>query len=641
MNRLFRIIFLMLPTLSFAQRSINPDEINLRKGVQFYEEENYKEAIPYFKGIADNGNANEEVLYYLASSYAYSGDFANAVNIYEQLFSSAPNYSLIAYYECGYALQELGQYEKSIPKFKSFLEKNPGNAKYYSYVHRAKYKIKYAESQVSMQNIARQMKAPAPLSDIVNTRYAEYLPMLDPTGKKLYFTSSRKGGISEELADDADFDEDLYYIEKINGSWASPKLLPEPINTANNDGAASFSVDGQTMIYGACGKDDGVGSCDLYIAYLEGTKWSKPVNMGNVVNSSEWDGHSTISYDGNRIIFASSRAGGYGATDLYMTERNIFGDWGVPMNLGSMVNTPFNEYSPFISQDGKTLYFSSDGHPGFGGQDIFRSVYENGKWSEPVNLGKPLNTDGNDRYFTIGGSGELGYFSSDRGGNLDLYQIEIPEDMRPQPTVVVGGAVTDVKTGKPVGAYVLVEDLNTGELIAVNKSNSATGKYLIVLPAGITYSVSANKEAYFFYSQKFDVPMSSKFEEIKLDIGLKPIEKGAKVVLNNIFFETGKATLSPQSRLELQKAIDLLKANQSMIIEVGGHTDNVGEDAANMKLSHDRAKAVRDYLVNAGIAPARLQAKGYGESNPIASNDTDNGRQANRRTEFIILEFGN
>lgn len=211
--------------------------------------------------------------------------------------------------------------------------------------------------------------------------------------------------------------------------------------------------------------------------------------------------------------------------------------------------------------------------------------------------------------------------------------------MRPKPTVVVEGVVTNAKTKAVVGAYVMIEDLNSGELIAVNKSNSVSGKYLIVLPAGKTYSVSANKEGFFFHSERFDVPSTTAYQEIKKDIELRPIEKGAKVVLNNIFFETGKATLSPQSRVELGKAIDLMKTNPTMVIEIGGHTDDVGDDASNMKLSHDRAKSVRDYLVSGGITSGRVQSKGYGESNPVATNDTAEGRQANRRTEFIILEF--
>ncbi len=633
------LLFVTVSAFSQGQRTFNQEEVNLRKAKALYEDDKYEEVISLLEPLVSNGSENEDVFYFLASSYAYEAQYAKAVPQFEKLFALNPKYSLMATYESGFAYSELRQFDKATEKYEAFIKSVTQVEKYERYIHRAKYKLHYAQQQKVLNAMGQQMKTPMKLSDAVNTKYPEYLPMLDPTGRKLYFTSDRKGGISNELADDADFDEDLFFIEKKDGVWSTPQLMPEPINTTNNDGAASFSADGQMMVYGACGREDGVGSCDLYISYLEGNQWSKPVNMGNVVNSENWDAHSTISYDGNKIIFISNRAGGYGAGDIYMTERNVFGDWGIPSNLGSMVNTPFDEASPFLSQDGKTLYFSSYGHPGYGDFDIFKTVLENGKWSVPVNLGRPLNTTGDDKYFTIGGSGELGYFSSNRDGNLDLFEVEIPEDMRPQPTVVVSGIVTNDKSAIPVGAYVMVEDLNTGELIAVNKSNSATGKYLVVLPAGKSYSVSANKEGFFFFSQRFDVPVTSRFEEVKKNIGLKPIEKGAKVVLNNIFFETGKAALSPQSTLELQKAIDLMKQNPSMVIEVGGHTDNVGEDATNMKLSHDRAKTVRDYLVNGGITSQRVQAKGYGELNPVASNDTDAGRQSNRRTEFIILEF--
>src|SRR5690606_17002683 len=357
-----------------------------------------------------------------------------------------------------------------------------------------------------------------------------------------------------------------------------------------NDGSACFSADGQTMVYSACGQKGGIGSCDLYVATLEGNEWTKPVNLGNVVNAENWDAQPSMSSDGTKIIFASDRPGGYGKEDLYMIEKKRFGEWGPPPNLGGMINTPFSDMSPFLSQDGKTLYFASSGHPGYGGTDIFKSTFDNGKWSAPVNLGRHLNTAGDDRYFTIGGSGEVGYYASTEGnGELDLYEVNVPEAMRPQPTVVVNGVVMSAKGNQPIGAYVLIEDLNSGELIAVSKSNSLTGKYLVVLPAGRTYSVSANKESFFFHSELFDVPMTAKYQEIKKDIILKPIEKGAKIVLNNIFFETGKATMSPQSRVEMEKATELLKENATMVIEVGGHTDNVGDDDFNMKLSHDRA----------------------------------------------------
>jgi outer membrane protein OmpA-like peptidoglycan-associated protein len=520
------------------------------------------------------------------------------------------------------------------------LKKYPADASKIASRHKAQYRLHYAKEQKALQNAVQIIKPPVKLSASINSNFDDYMPTLDPTGTKLYFTSQRLGGIGEELPTAKEGDEDIYFIEKSNGVWSNPKLLPEPINSASNDGASCFSADGQLMVYAACGKEGGIGSCDIYIATLEGNQWTKPVNIGNVVNSDDWDSQPTISNDGNRIIFSSSRSGGYGGEDLYMIERNLFGEWGPAMNLGGIVNTPFTDFSPFLSQDGKTLYFASSGHPGYGGTDIFKTTLENGKWTMPVNLGRPLNTEGDDRYFTIGGSGEIGYFATNAGGgSLDLYEVEIPEEMRPQPTVIVEGVVTNSKTKALVGAYVMVEDVNSGELIAINKSNSATGKYLVVLPAGKTYSVSANKEGFFFHSELVDVPVTAKFQTIKKDIELKPIEKGAKIVINNIFFETGKATLSPQSNVELEKAADLLKTNPTMTIEVGGHTDNVGDDAYNMKLSHDRAKSVREYLVKAGIQSERVQAKGYGESNPIATNDTEDGRKANRRTEFVILEF--
>jgi len=644
MKKLALICSLMITaviTSGQGQRTFNQKDVALKQGKEFYDNGKYSDAIPYYENVLTMDAENQDALYTLGLCYRYTNRNEEAVTTLIKLESVNPSYWAWFYYECATAYQALAKPAEAISMYEKFIEKFPKDASRAIFHHQAQYKLNYVREQQELLKSGNAInKEPVKLPLTVNSKYADYMPAADPTGRKLYFTSKRIGGISSESYDATEGEEDLYVVENTGGVWSDALLLPEPINSTNHEGAACFSADGQLMVYAGCGRDGGIGNCDLYISALEGDHWSNPLNMGNVVNSKEWDSQPTISFDGSRIIFTSSRPGGYGNEDLYMIERNLFGEWGPPMNLGGSVNTPFSDSAPFLSHDGKTLYFASYGHPGFGGYDVFRTVYENGRWSPPVNLGRPLNTSGDDRYFTIGGAGEIGYFASDReSGQLDLFEIEIPEDMRPTPTVVVAGTVTSEKNGDRIGAYVLVEDLNTGELIAVNKSNSVTGKYLIVLPAGRSYSVSANKEGYFFFSQTFEVPATSKYQEIKKDIALKPIEKGAKVVLNNIFFETGKATLSPQSRLELSKAIDLMKTNPSMTIEVGGHTDNVGEDLVNMKLSHERAKAVRDYLVSGGIQSARLQAKGYGESNPVASNDTDEGRKTNRRTEFIILEF--
>ena len=645
-----KIIFALALCLAFggtliAQKKKNvvvgdPAAISYEQGKSLYDKEKYAEAIPFFEETVIADGKNEDALYYLGLCYRYTSKPEKAIYQFNQLEKINPEYWAWFYYEAALAYAELKQFDRTVDMYTKFLDKFPREASRTKLRHQAQYNLNYAKKQGELSAGKSMTKVPVKLAGNINSNYPDYMPALDPTGTKLYFTSRRLGGIKAEEYGTKEGDEDVYFIEKNSGQWSDPQLLPEPINSSNHEGAACFSADGQMMVYTACGREGGIGECDLFISTLEGNQWSPPVNMGNVVNNEKWDSQPTISFDGNRIIFTSARTGGYGSEDLYMIERNIFGEWGPPMNLGGMVNTPFSDASPFLSQDGKTLYFASIGHSGYGGYDVFKSVLENGKWSLPINLGKPLNTEGDDEYFTIGGSGEIGYFASNRGGDqLDLFEMEIPEDMRPQPTVVVEGVVTNSKTKALVGGYVMVEDLNTAELIAVSKSNSATGKYLVVLPAGKTYSVSANKEGFFFHSERFDVPVTSKFQTIKKDIELKPIEKGAKVILNNIFFETGKATLSPQSRVELEKAIDLMKTNPSMKIEVGGHTDNVGDDAFNMKLSHDRAKSVREYLVNGGIGPDRLQAKGYGELNPIATNDTDDGRKSNRRTEFVILEF--
>ncbi len=635
MKKILLVFVMLIITISYGISQnvvlMSKTEIALTKAKELLNGEKYEEAATKLEEILASDPGNMEVQFYLGSAY-----------------------------------QALGQTEKSFDFFlkakksmQTALADYSGGTNETLNMHRLQYQQRYAAEQATLSKAVNTMKDPIKLSEGINSKYSDYFPMLDPAGTKLYFTSQRpdsdggtrsilkskgksKSMVSEKEVDSEliESDEDIYFVEKSGSTWGAPVKLPEPLNTDNNDGAACFSADGQLMVYGACGLSDGMGSCDIYYSTMENGVWATPKNMGNVVNSEAWDAQYSLSYDGSKLFFCSGREGGYGETDLYMVERNIFDEWGPPVNLGGIVNTPFNEYAPFFSQDGKTLYFSSNAHPGFGGLDIFKTVYENGKWSVPVNLGKPLNTSKDDKYFTIGGSGEIAYFSSDRDGKgLDIYEIEIPEEMRPQPTIVITGLVTNAKTNEKVGGFVMVEDIDTGELIAVNKSNSVTGKYMVVLPGGRNYSVSANKEGFFFYSQSFEVPKKIQYQEIVKDITLKPIEKGTKVVINNIFFETGKATLTPQSHLELDKAIDLLRTNPTMVIEVGGHTDNTGDDATNMKLSHDRAKAVREYMVGRGIGPDKIQAKGYGESNPIANNDTDEGRQANRRTEFIILEF--
>ena len=612
------------------------------KGKEAYDNKYYDDAEEQLQKALEKDPTHVDAMCYLGYTYYDLKQYEKVVEVYQKLEETDPDYWAWYLYLRAYANEQLGQFDKAEGDYGKFLEKYSSSADRVIYHHKAAVRKNYAANSPRIRAQEKRMADPVNLGKGINTISDDMMPQIDPTGRRLYFTSSRKGGF-DKLDDDEenDWGEDLYFVEKSGGSWGQPTLLPEPINTFENDGTSTFSADGQMMIYVRCGDEGSVGSCDLWTSTLEGDKWTSPVNMGNVVNDEEWDSQPTLSSDGNTIIFVSDRAGSYdGSMDLYMSQKNSYGQWGLPVNLGSTINTPFGEKSPYLAPDGKTLYFSSQGHPGYGDYDIFLSVLEDGKWSTPKNLGAPLNSAGQDTYFSISASGEGAYFASDRGGEgkLDLYSINIPQELRPKPAVIVKGLVTNAKTEELIGAWVLVEDINTGELIATAKSNSSSGEYLVVLPSGRNYSVSANKEGFFFYSNKFEVPTSAKYQAITKNIQLKPLEKGARVVLNNIFFETGKATLTQESYIELGKAVDLLKTNPSMRVEVGGHTDNVGSDESNMQLSHERAKSVRNYLVKAGIESSRLEAKGYGETQPVADNETEEGRKANRRTEFVILD---
>ena len=639
-RRLLQITFSVCIILgSFGLKAQSFEAYN--QGMRALGQGNFPLAVEKLREAITHKPTYEDAWYNLGLTYGYMKQHKDAVFAFKKLIGINPNYNPWMYYEATKSLIALNDFTVSQLYAQQFYNRLPRNAKGMSDLHLARNRIEYILQSEAVRSSERTMKDPI-LLQAINSVSSDYTPQVNPTGTKLFFTSVRKGGFDNQLDPSRpnDWGEDVYFSEMEEGQWKNPELLPPPLNSKENEFGSAFTGDGQTMVYVRCGDEEGVGGCDLYITELRGTEWSVPRNMGNVVNSESWESQPSINADGSRIIFSSTRPGGYGGSDLYLVEKNHLGDWGVPQNLGSTVNTPLNDGSPYIAPDGKTLYFASEGHPGYGGMDVFYSVFENQKWNKPKNLGAPLNSDGDDTNFSISAQG-IGYFSSSRldEDNYEIFEIELPDELKPKPTVIVQGVVSDAETSDPVAALVLLEDINTGELLAVNKSNSASGEYLVVLPAGREYSLSANTEGYFFYSQSFDIPKDTTYQEISLDISLEPIKKGTKVVLNNIFFETGKAELKPISYVELNKAVDLLRNNGTMVIEIGGHTDNVGSDTQNQRLSQKRAESVRSYLVLAGIEEKRLIAKGYGEVQPIESNDTPEGRAANRRTEFVITEF--
>jgi outer membrane protein OmpA-like peptidoglycan-associated protein/YHS domain-containing protein len=440
-----------------------------------------------------------------------------------------------------------------------------------------------------------------------------------------------------------------------------------PINTPGHDASVNLAPDGQKLF---TYRDD-KGAGNIYESVSIGDKWSEPEKMGKAINSSFHESSATISYDGKQIYFVSERIDdSFGGRDIFLCTQNNKGKWEIAQNAGAVINTEYNEEGVFLVSDGKTMFFSSEGHNTMGGFDIFKSVWENGAWSKPQNIGYPINTPDDDVFFVIAASGKHGYYASvkpDGFGDRDIYMItflgaEKPLKMDTEDNLLASitapikemaiaqvveikenkvtllkGVITDALTNQPLEAEItLVDNLKNLE-IATFKSNSKSGKYLVSLPSGINYGIAVKKDGYLFHSENFDIPVEANYQEVVKDVALKNIAVGNKIVLKNIFFDFDKATLRPESTAELERLTKLLVDVPTMRIEISGHTDNKGSATYNQTLSENRAKSVVEYLISKGIVAARLEFKGYGLQQPIAPNETDEGRQLNRRTEFKIL----
>ena len=433
--------------------------------------------------------------------------------------------------------------------------------------------------------------------------------------------------------------EDLYTSLWDGKAWGKSKNLGEPINTRENEGAFSASTDGKYLFFTSCSRKGGVGRCDIWMSERQGDGWSVPYNLGRPLNTRDWESQPSLASDGVTIYFVSNRAGGFGGTDIYKSVWNG-ANWSEPENLGPKINTPQDEQFPFIHPDGVTLYFSSYGHPGMGKSDIFLSRLEDGKWLTPMNLGYPINTDGDEWNFVVDSKGENAYMASDRldgYGGMDIYTFPLYNKARPRTTSYVKGIVTDKETGEYLYSEVELYDIESGDRIATTHSDSRKGEFLISIPSNRDYAFEVRAKGYLLYSESFALKQSSLLKPKVLKIELEKIKSGRSVVINNVFFDTDKSMLKPESNAELKVLAQFLRDNADVRIEIGGHTDNTGSEERNRELSRNRAKSVYDFLVQSGIDAARLSFKGYASSKPIADNNTEEGRAKNRRTEFKVL----
>ncbi len=485
------------------------------------------------------------------------------------------------------------------------------------------------------------------LNNRINSADNDFGAVITADGKVMYFTSQRTD--NSEKSKKKKHLEKIYRVtyDTLLNDWVNLQKVEETINKkGRNNSVIGISNDGQKMfLY----RDDISGSGDIYISRLNGTHWSEPAPLPEPVNSKYHESSASLSPDGKTLYFVSERPGGIGKKDIWYSIKTGNNTWGKARNLGNIVNTPENEEAVFIHPDGKTLYFSSKGHNSLGGYDIFKSVKQpDGSWSTPENLGTQVNSEADELYFVMEANGTIGYFTSTKNNNADIFKVEFtPASSSKNYTsklTLFKGKIIDKQTGTPLKARIEITDLQTQEKIMELESNSASGDFLVSLAFGTNYAIKVTKKGYLFFSDNIHVDTGS-YREVTKIIPLEKLKTGEIIVLRNIFYDYNKASLRKESIVELQQLVAILRQYPSMKIEIRSHTDNIGSQEYNLKLSQARAQAVVNYLVKQGIDKNRLVAKGYGETRPIAPNrhpdGTDNpkGRQLNRRTEFKILEI--
>lgn len=493
-------------------------------------------------------------------------------------------------------------------------------------------------------NLSKSLKfesRPENLGRAINSRYDEIMPIISPDGKTLFFDRKDHPSNTGSMVND-----DIWYVEQqSSGSWSNAVNMGSPLNNQGHNFLTAISPDGNTALLGNVYESDGSMSSGLSVASRKAGGWAFPKKLviRNYYNNNKYS-EFHMGAGGKTVVMTIQRNDSYGGKDLYVSFKNGDGTWSEPKNLGGTVNSAATEMSPFLAADGKTLYFSSDGFAGYGSKDMYMTKrLDNSwkRWSEPQNLGPMINSANWDAYYSVPASGEYAYFSSENNsiGKTDIFRIKLPQELRPDPVVLIRGKVLDKETKKPIEANIIYETLSDGKEIGVAVSSPETGEYTIVLPAGERYGFLAEAEQYLSVSQNLDLTKIEEYKELDQDLLLTPIKKGATIPLNNIFFQPSRAKIMAESYPELNRVLKILKGNPTLKIEISGHTNNSCTESFCLKLSKERAKAVFDFLVAKGIPVNRMKYVGYGSKKPIASNSTPEGKRRNRRVEFTILEM--
>lgn len=633
------VLILISSAISLAQMPLSSKN---KKAIELYTEaDNYRvrgqltQAIQLLNQAIAKDKQFVEAYYRLGLVYMSSKDYNTAIQNFEQAIAATSDVKKhrVIWFDLGESYFTIGNYEQAERYLQQFVDSSPTVKAKADKAKLLLSNITFAKSNAARVASIRKRK----LSDTVNNFVLQYFPVLTADQQQMIFT--------RRIGDGAGDDEDLVVsTKKQNGSWDYPESISENINSQLNEGTCTISADGRRLIFTSCTGRGGFGSCDLYESIRTGDVWSKPRNLGAGVNSGEWESQPSLSADGRTLYFVSDRRSGIGRRDIWMSVLDEKGEWSKAKNLGANINTLYDEISPFIHVNNRTLYYATNGLPGFGGYDLFYCIRDTAStWSAPVNLGSPINNHEDQFALFVTADGKKGYYSHEEvrpaGYSASfIYEMEIPKDLQMKArSNYVKGIVRDRATKHPLAAEVELVNIVTNQRESFVQSDSITGQYLIVLTEGSEYALYVNKNGYLFESLNFDYTHNPENEPVQIDFFLDRIEGGKSVVLNNLFFDVDSYELRKTSQTELEHIVRFLNASPATQVEIGGHTDNQGQEAYNLQLSLKRASEVRNFLSSRVKNPERIIVKGYGSKKPVADNGTDGGRRLNRRIEFRIV----
>ena len=624
---------------------------------------NYMKALEHFeKAYAFNPNS-AELNFKIGVCHAHSTHKEKCITFIKDAYERNPEVDPFIDYYMGYALQLESEFEKALEFYTDFETEYRKADDFGKFVKQRK-----NECKSGMRVMPNPIRAWIDHVPELSSPYDDYAPSVTMDGEEIIFTSNRPN--SHQPNEVGVYDDQIYSSVFVDGQWKTPKVLKGPINSKANDVSNNLSYNGTKMLMSRVNEQ---GNMDIYESFLKGDMWSDPVSFSRDINFRSNERFASYNFNDRSIYFAKDKENGKNGYDIMVSGVKVKRErsWGLPVQVLD-VSSQFNDGPIYLHPDGKTMYFASEGFDSMGGYDIFVSKkIRGGGWGKPKNMGSPINTPYDDYFFAATANGKYAYIASNRAGGkggFDIYKVtfwgepktplfatedyllasvakpiqdpelvgEVKVNSQANLTVFKGKTI-DAITKKAVEAIIEITDNRTGKVVESFTTNSATGKFLLSLESGGNYGIAVKADGYLFHSENFDIPDGSAYNLVNKTIELKNIKIGSKIALRNVFFDTGKSEIRSESYAELDRLVKLLKDVPALKIELSGHTDNTGSVQNNNKLSQSRAEAVVNYLAQKGIAKNRLEAKGYGSSRPVDTNDTATGRQNNRRTEFEII----